>query len=68
MCADADIFPPSHATDMYEMVGGGLGDPGTGIARPPSRLAVLPARTHYTMMSAPALLAATLEFLDANDN
>jgi pimeloyl-ACP methyl ester carboxylesterase len=63
--ADADIFPPSHAAEMFEMLGGGLGDPGTGISRPPSRLAVLPGQSHYTLMGAPALVAATVEFLDA---
>jgi pimeloyl-ACP methyl ester carboxylesterase len=68
VCADADIFPPSHAAEMFEMLGGGLGDPGTGVPRPPSRLAVIPGHTHYTIAGAPALLAATVEFLNATDD
>jgi pimeloyl-ACP methyl ester carboxylesterase len=67
VCADADIFPPSHAAEMFEMLGGGQGDPGTGIARPSSRLAVLPGQSHYTVIGAPTLLAATVDFLDATD-
>jgi pimeloyl-ACP methyl ester carboxylesterase len=64
VAADADIFPPSHAAEMFEMLGGGRGDPGTGVARPPSRLAVLPGQSHYTVIGAPALLAAAVHFLN----
>ena len=68
VCADADIFPPSHAAEMFEMLGGGLGDPGAGVARSQSRLAVIPGHTHYTLTSAPALLTATVDFLNAADD
>jgi len=67
VCADADIFPASHGAEMFEMVGGGIGEPGTGIPRPSSRLAVVPGHTHYTIANAPALVAATVDFLSATD-
>ena len=64
-CADADIFPPSHAAEFFGLLGGGLRDPGwDGARRPMARLAVLPGLTHYTICNAPALLTAVVEFLD----
>jgi pimeloyl-ACP methyl ester carboxylesterase len=65
VCADADIFPPSHAAECFELPGGGRSDPGMNpTARPMSRLAVLPGLTHYTVVNAPALWSAVESFLD----
>ena len=66
VAADADAFPPSHAVETFELLGGGRRDAGwDGAARPLSRLAILPGTTHYTIVDSPALLAATTAFLDA---
>jgi pimeloyl-ACP methyl ester carboxylesterase len=47
VCADADIFPPSHAAEFFELLGGGRSDPRMDpAARTVSRLAVLPGLTH----------------------
>ena len=68
VAADADIFPPAHAVEMFELLGGGLRDGGwDGSARPKSRLAILPGLTHYTLFSDPALAATVIPFLDDGD-
>lgn len=68
VCGDADIFPPSHAVEMFRLLGGGLRDGGwDGSGRPASRLAILPGLTHYTIFAAPALAAAVIPFLDEPD-
>jgi len=65
VAADADIFPPAHAVEMFELLGGGLRDGGwDGSGRPKSRLAILPGLTHYTLFSDPALAATVIPFLD----
>ena len=65
VAADADMFPPSHAVEMFELLGGGLRDGGwDGSGRPKSRLAILPGLTHYTIFSDPALAATVMPFLD----
>ena len=65
VCADADIFPPSHAAEFFELLGGGRSDPGMdSTRRPVSRLAILPGLTHYTVFNSPALLSAVESFLD----
>jgi pimeloyl-ACP methyl ester carboxylesterase len=65
VAADADIFPPAHAVEMFGLLGGGRRDGGwDGSGRPTSRLAILPGLTHYTIFSAPALAAAIIPFLD----
>jgi pimeloyl-ACP methyl ester carboxylesterase len=65
VAGDADIFPPSHAVEMFGLLGGGKRDPGwDGSGRPKSRLAILPGVTHYNMFSAPALWATVIPFLD----
>jgi pimeloyl-ACP methyl ester carboxylesterase len=65
-CADADIFPPSHAAEFFALLGGGQRDPGFDVAaRPLARLAVLPGLTHYTIFNAPALQSAVIEFLES---
>src|SRR6185436_12802094 len=65
VAGDADIFPPSHAVEMFGLLGGGKQDPGwDGSGRPKSRLAILPGLTHYTIGDAPALAVAVIPFLD----
>jgi pimeloyl-ACP methyl ester carboxylesterase len=65
VAADADIFPPAHAVEMFGLLGGGKRDGGwDGSGRPKSRLAILPGLTHYTIFSAPALAATVIPFLD----
>jgi pimeloyl-ACP methyl ester carboxylesterase len=66
VAADADIFPPAHAVEMFGLLGGGQRDPGwDGKGRPNSRLAILPGLTHYTLFSDPALAATVIAFLDS---
>jgi len=65
VAADADIFPPAHAVEVFGLLGGGKRDGGwDGSGRPRSRLAILPGLTHYTIFNAPALAAAIIPFLD----
>ena len=65
VAADADIFPPAHAVELFGLLGGGQRDGGwDGSGRPKSRLAILPGLTHYTMFNAPALAATVIPFLD----
>jgi pimeloyl-ACP methyl ester carboxylesterase len=66
--ADADMFPPSHAVEVFELLGGGQRDGGwMGEGRPAGghALAILPGVTHYNSFTSPALLAAATQFLDA---
>ena len=65
VAADADIFPPAHAVELFGLLGGGQRDGGwDGSGRPKSRLAILPGLTHYTIFNAPALAATVISFLD----
>jgi pimeloyl-ACP methyl ester carboxylesterase len=65
VAADADIFPPSHAVEVFGLLGGGQRDPGwDGAGRPKSRLAILPGHTHYDVFAAPELAAVAAAFLD----
>lgn len=65
VAGDADIFPPSHAVEMFGLLGGGQRDGGwDGSGQPKSRLAILPGLTHYTIFNAPALAATVIPFLD----
>jgi pimeloyl-ACP methyl ester carboxylesterase len=67
-CADADIFPPSHAVEVFELLGGGKRDGGfQGEGRPAGghALVILPGLTHYNVCTSPLTAQATLEFLDA---
>ena len=66
--ADADMFPPSHAVEVFELLGGGQRDGGwQGEDRPAGghALAIIPGATHYNMSESPVLAAAVLAFLDA---
>jgi pimeloyl-ACP methyl ester carboxylesterase len=67
-CADADMFPPSHAVEVFELLDGGQRDGGwQGEGRPAGghALAILPGLTHYDIFMSPVLAAAVLPFLDA---
>jgi pimeloyl-ACP methyl ester carboxylesterase len=67
-CADADMFPPSHAVEVFELLGGGQRDGGwQGEGRPAGghALAIVPGMTHYNIVMSPVLAAAALAFLDA---
>ena len=66
-CADADMFPPSHAVEVFGLLGGGQHDGGwTGEGRPAGghALAILPGLTHYSIFASPLLAAAATAFLD----
>lgn len=63
---DADSIPPTHAAQFFEMLGGGKKDAGwDGAGMSNSRLAILPATTHYNICFSPALVTAITPFLDA---
>jgi pimeloyl-ACP methyl ester carboxylesterase len=65
VAADADMFPPSHAVEMFALLGGGLRDGGwDGSGRPKSRFAILPGLTHYDIFAAPELVDVAIRFLD----
>jgi pimeloyl-ACP methyl ester carboxylesterase len=67
-CADADMFPPSHAVEVFELLGGGQRDGGwQGEGRPANghALAILPGVTHYDIFMSPILATAVIPFLDA---
>jgi pimeloyl-ACP methyl ester carboxylesterase len=64
---DSDIVPPSHAVEIFGLLGGGKRDGGwDGSGVPKSRLAILPGVTHYAMGADPALAAVAIPFLDAD--
>jgi pimeloyl-ACP methyl ester carboxylesterase len=62
---DADTVLPSHAVEMFRLLGGAQADWAMG--RPfPSQLAILPGTTHFSILSkVDVLLAAICPFLDA---
>jgi pimeloyl-ACP methyl ester carboxylesterase len=67
LCADADMAPPSHYVEIFNLLGGGLRDGGwMGEGRPEGghALAILPGLTHYNAFTSPLFAAATLDFLD----
>ena len=67
-CADADMFPPSHAIEVFTLLDGGQRDGGwMGEGRPKGghALAILPGLTHYTIDSSPLLAEAVISFLSA---
>jgi pimeloyl-ACP methyl ester carboxylesterase len=51
---DADIVKPEHAVEMFRLLGGGVIGDMVGI--PNSRLAILPATTHTTVMNDNSIL------------
>jgi len=67
VAADADMAPPSHYTEIFGLLDGGLRDGGwMGEGRPRGghALAILPGLTHYNIFSSPLFAAVTLAFLD----
>jgi pimeloyl-ACP methyl ester carboxylesterase len=60
---DADIVPPEHAVELFELRGRGV--PGDLVGLPAARLAVLPGTTHVGVMARYEWLAPMVaEFLD----
>jgi pimeloyl-ACP methyl ester carboxylesterase len=71
VAADADMFPPSHAVEAFELLGGGQRDGGwMGEGRPAGghALAILPGLQHYNIFASPLLAEAALAFLDAPEH
>ncbi|MFG3679707.1 alpha/beta fold hydrolase [Micromonospora chalcea] len=67
VAADADMAPPSHFVEVFELLDGGRRDGSwTGEGRPAGghALAILPGLTHYDIDQSPLFAAATLAFLD----
>src|SRR5262245_25483744 len=67
VAADADMAPPSHYVEVFELLGGGVRDGGwMGEGRPAGghALAILPGLTHYNVAGSPLFAAVTLAFLD----
>lgn len=66
VAADADLFPPAHAVELFGLLGGGQRDGGwDGSGLPASQLAILPGLTHYNIAMSPALYTTALAFLGA---
>jgi pimeloyl-ACP methyl ester carboxylesterase len=66
VAADADMAPPSHYVEVFELLDGGQRDGGwTGEGRPKGghALAILPGLTHYNLGDSPLFAAAALAFL-----
>jgi pimeloyl-ACP methyl ester carboxylesterase len=67
VAADADMAPPSHYVEVFQLLDGGLRDGGwMGEGRPKGghALAILPGLTHYNIFRSPLFSAVTLGFLD----
>lgn len=65
VAGDADIFPPRHAIEFFELLGGGQRDggwDGSGLTK--HRLAILPGVTHYAMGASPKLAETVIPFLE----
>jgi pimeloyl-ACP methyl ester carboxylesterase len=62
---DADGLPPSHAVELFDLLGGGKRDASwdrSGMTH--HRLAVLPGLTHYDINVSPTLSQTVIPFLD----
>ncbi len=65
VAGDADIFPPSHAVELFGLLGGGQRDGGwDGSGRPASRLEFQPGLAHCAIFSDPDLAEVAVRFLD----
>jgi pimeloyl-ACP methyl ester carboxylesterase/uncharacterized protein YndB with AHSA1/START domain len=65
IAGDADIFPPSHAVELFNLLGGGLKDggwDGSGVTN--NRLAILPGLTHYNIFRDPRIAETVIPFLE----
>lgn len=66
IAADADLFPPSHAVETFQLLGGGLRDGGwDGSGQVNSQLSILPGLTHYNIFMSPAWAPVAQAFLEA---
>ena len=66
VAGDADAVLPAHMVEFFELLGGGKRDggwDGSGLIH--SRLAILPAMTHYVIFDSPLLAPIVIPFLDA---
>lgn len=65
MVGDSDLITPEHAVEFFRLLGGGVfGDTPAGL--PKSRLAILPATSHVTMVDQVDLIVPMVNsFLDA---
>jgi pimeloyl-ACP methyl ester carboxylesterase len=67
VAADADMAPPSHYVELFNLLDGGLRDGGwmnEGRPKGGHALAILPGLTHYNIVDSPLLAATALAFLD----
>jgi len=63
---DADSVRPAHIIEMFQLLGGGQRDAGwDGSGMSNTRLAILPATTHYNIIASPLLAPIVAAFLDA---
>lgn len=66
---DSDMFRPEHIVKFYQLLGGGLQDPGWGREHmSKNRLAILPNLTHYEMSVSPRMAEVVLPFLNGEDS
>ena len=62
--ADADSIKPGAIADWYALRGGGQRDGGLdGSGRSPSELAIIPNKTHYNILTSPAVTTFAEAFL-----
>ena len=62
--ADGDMSPPSHAVEMYELLGGGKQDGGWAKeGLPVHQLAIIPGETHYSIFQSPSIVPVIAPFL-----
>jgi pimeloyl-ACP methyl ester carboxylesterase len=67
VAADADMAPPSHYVEVFNLLDGGLRDGGwmaEGRPKGGHALAILPGLTHYNLGVSPLFAAVILAFLD----
>jgi pimeloyl-ACP methyl ester carboxylesterase len=67
VAADADMAPPSHYAEVFNLLDGGLRDGGwmnEGRPKGGHALAILPGLTHYSIVDSPLLAATALAFID----
>jgi pimeloyl-ACP methyl ester carboxylesterase len=68
--ADADMFPPSHAVEVFELLGGGQRDGGWQAEDRPEgghALVIVPGETHYSNFASPVLVTSILKFLEGEE-
>jgi pimeloyl-ACP methyl ester carboxylesterase len=67
VAGDADMAPPSHYVEVFNVLDGGLRDGGwmnEGRPKGGHALAILPGLTHYNIVDSPLLAATALAFID----